>query len=1180
MEQQSFYGLPSSAAAAKLAEIFTAGWKPPGGEGDRTNDQIVVVTPSTSAAEQLASDLRVFLPHEQVLIYPALEVLPYEQLSPPPDQLANRALVLSRLRARTPLIVVAPAEALADRVISPQEFARESLVISRGDLRTVDEISIALDDLGYRYSELVDEVGQFARRGSIVDLFPPGVEFPVRIELFGDEIESLRQFNPETQRSVIVIDSVEVLPVIEGLSALHGDDGTKRLRERASELGIALGRVREIEEALQLKVRFPGIELLIPFFIPNLVPFSDYLGENVRIAALDRYAIESAIGDFAEVISERADRAREEGILFAEPELVYSSAAADLLVSAEFLFEPTKFLTEEDLSADIEDPSTALSTASKSSTPKDLFPLDKLRSELSSARRGSSPLLPLETNIRSWLRGGYRVAIVIGSSVRLNRTLELLRNFGLDGFAWTKSFSELLGVEAHPGSSTVYVVFGELSAGVGLYHQRMILISEREIFPETKARLSRSTGRTSRKLLAALNRLTEGDFIVHADHGVGIYRGLRSIQVEGKTGDFLQLEYADGDKLFLPVENISRIQKYAGANAKDPTLSKLGTKSWTHTKQKVYENAAELANQLIKILAAREVAAVDPFSEFNNTDETFADTFPYDETPDQEKAIADVLADLSRDKPMDRLVCGDVGYGKTEVALRAAFKAASEGKQVAVLVPTTVLAEQHFSGFKSRLEPFSLTVRCVSRFNEPAENREILADLAAGKVDVIIGTHRLLQKDVFFNDLGLIIIDEEHRFGVAHKERLKKLQASVHVLTLTATPIPRTLHMSLSGIKDLSVIETAPTDRQVTKTFVATYSDSMVREAIQRELQRGGQVFYIYNRVQTIDAILSDLKGLVPEARIEVGHGQMPKDKLEEVMHRFISGETNVLLSTTIVESGLDIPNANTIIIRDADKFGLAELYQLRGRVGRSSRRAYAYLLIPDPLKLGPEAKKRLHVLQSLDELGVGFKLALQDMEIRGAGNLLGRNQSGQIDAVGFELYSRILKDAIQRARRGEAGDQTEERPVTDPELKIGFPAHIPPWYIPDAVERLLVYQRLSDIGSDEEAREISEELIDRFGKAPPELTSLIELMAFKATLKSAAVTEATYREGTLSLFIHPKAAPDPERLLAAMKSFGGRLRMTPAQALLLKLDPQKISSPADLDAEVRELLKGLQKAG
>jgi transcription-repair coupling factor (superfamily II helicase) len=1166
-EPQKFYGLNSSAIAAQIAEIFTADWSNIGGTG-----QYVIITPTNSAAEQLVSDLHVFLPHERVLYYPSLEILPYEQLSPPPDQTANRALVLSHLRTGSPLIVVAAVEATMDRVISPQDFAKESLTVSNGDLRSVEELSMLLDELGYRHAELVDEVGQFARRGSIVDVFPPGTEFPVRIELFGDEVESLRQFNPETQRSVLIINDVKILPVIEGLSALGGDEGLRRLRERASELGIGLKRVREIEEALELKIRFPGIELLVPFFIPNLVPFTEYLNSQAKLIVVDRLAVEAAVSDFVEVVAERVDRAREEGILFAEPELVYSYPGPELFASATFQFEPTRFVSTEDL--------TELTAESNETVEqRDLFPLEKLRHELSSARRGESPLLPLEKNIKSWLRGGFKVAFAIGSSARLNRTLELLRNFGLDGYAWTRPFSELLQAEQSHGSTAVFVLFGDLSAGLGLYKQRLILISEREIFPETKVRVGRTTGRKARKLLAALNRLAEGDYIVHSDHGVGIYRGLRSIAVEGKTGDFLQLEYADGDKLFLPVENISRIQKYAGANAKEPALSKLGTKSWTHTKQKVYENAAELANQLIKISAAREVATVDPFSAFNNADQSFADTFPYDETPDQEKAITEVLADMSRDKPMDRLVCGDVGYGKTEVALRAAFKAASEGKQVAVLVPTTILAEQHFNTFQSRLQPFSFNICCVSRFNEPAENRKILAELTAGRVDIIIGTHRLLQKDIFFKDLGLIIIDEEHRFGVAHKERLKKFQAAVHVLTLTATPIPRTLHMSLSGIKDLSVIETAPTDRQVTKTFVATYSDSLVREAIQRELQRGGQIFYIYNRVQTIENVLSELKELVPEAKIEVGHGQMPKEKLEEVMHRFISGQTDVLLSTTIVESGLDIPNANTIIIRDADKFGLAELYQLRGRVGRSSRRAYSYLLIPDPLKLGPEAKKRIQVLQSLDELGIGFKLALQDMEIRGAGNLLGRNQSGQIDAVGFELYSKILKEAIRTAKKGTIGEPTEDKPITDPDLKIGFPAHIPPWYVPDAVERLLIYQRLSDIGSDEEADEISEELVDRFGKAPPELTSLIELMSFKATLKQVAVTEVTYREGVVSLFFHPRAAPDPERVLAAVGKFGGRLRMTPAHALVLKVDASKVDSPGDLDVEVRGLLRELQKA-
>ena len=546
----------------------------------------------------------------------------------------------------------------------------------------------------------------------------------------------------------------------------------------------------------------------------------------------------------------------------------------------------------------------------------------------------------------------------------------------------------------------------------------------------------------------------------------------------------------------------------------------------------------------------------------------FADTFEFEETPDQQNAIDNVLADMGSNQPMDRLVCGDVGYGKTEVALRAAFKAVISGYQVAILVPTTVLADQHFATFKERFADFPIEVACVSRFYSSAENKNTLAKALSGKVDILIGTHRILQRDVDFKRLGLVVIDEEHRFGVKHKERLKRMRQSVDVLTLTATPIPRTLHMSLIGIRDLSVIETPPVDRQVTRTYVATYDDSIVREAILRELGRNGQVFYINNRVRNIELITAELKDLVPEARIEFAHGQMREKTLEDIMHRFLQGEIDVLVSTTIVESGLDIANANTIIIRRADMFGLAELYQLRGRVGRSSRRAYAYLLVPDPRKLKGEARKRMQVLQSLDDLGVGFRLALQDMEIRGAGNLLGKDQSGHINAVGFELYTRILKDAV-REIKNKASESISgsivDLPMVDPEINVGFPAHIPDYYIPDVAERLLLYQRLVDIGTADEGKELAEEIRDRFGNMPVEVKDLLELMMFRALLKNALVENANYKGGNLALSFHASVELDADKVVALIKSGESKVRVSPNKVVTFEVSEEKVSSPADL---------------
>ena len=763
-------------------------------------------------------------------------------------------------------------------------------------------------------------------------------------------------------------------------------------------------------------------------------------------------------------------------------------------------------------------------------------PNTRLNTALQAERHRELPLRPLAVEIAENQSDGLPTAIVVGQESRIRRVKEILATYKIESEPFDGDFSAWLEAVHDRGKRRIIrILTGNLSSGLrcldtdihpaGAPSGSFALIIDREIFPEISARRRSTAVKNVRRFLGSVSQLNENDFIVHADRGIGIYRGLKQMTIDGKIGDFLALEYAEQAKLFVPVENIGKIQKYVGSEGKQPALTKLGGNAWEKTKQKIKENVQEIAGQLISLYAARQVAGGLSFGPFDSDDQQFADTFAFEPTADQAKAISDVLSDMEQEKPMDRLVCGDVGYGKTEVALRAAFKAANQGKQVAILVPTTILADQHFQTFKERLAEFPLRVACVSRFNPSQQNRETIEKLAAGQIDIIVGTHRLLQKDVFFKDLGLLIIDEEHRFGVAHKEKLKRFRREIDVLTLTATPIPRTLHMSLLGIRDLSVIESPPTDRQVIRTYLAPFNRELVREAVMREIGRAGQVFYIHNRVQTIHGVADELKEIVPEARIAIGHGQMKESELETVMHKFINREVDVLVSTTIVESGLDIPNANTIIIRRADKFGLAELYQLRGRVGRSSRQAYAYLLISDEKKLGPDAKKRLDVLKSLDDLGMGFRLALQDMEIRGAGNLLGKDQTGEISNVGFDLYSRILKDAVRdlRARQGRA-DGAPVRPYIDPEINIGFPAHIPAEYIPDVEERLILYRRMSELDSPDERIDIALEIEDRFGRMPDEVAALIELMALRALLRIAGVVSLTYRNQIAGFSFHPEA--------------------------------------------------------
>jgi len=1169
---------PSAAGTAyQIAEVFLG----PDLRAKPAGSMLAIVA-NSSAAERLISDLKFFTDsadHAESFVagFLSWEVLPFDALSPAPTVSAARIEALNRLLESRPTLVVSTVDALMQRMVPPQFLKQLRFVVRKGDSIDREQLIEVLDRGGYQRSSLVEEVGQYAVRGAVVDAFPPGSMNPIRIELFSGSIESVREFDAGTQRSTTERDDCELLPVRElFLPPEEADRETmfQQLRAYASDQGLPLRAAKSVEEALREGTALPGIEHLQSLFLPGLARLWDYLGASASVAVVDETAVFAAADEFEALVSERATRAQSEGRITPSVSSAFLSVTElQSAVSAHKVhyFDSTRIIDPSEL------PASGLVIAGDEQTKDKIFSLSGLQSALRTARRAERPFLPLAEEVRHRLAQGYRIGIVIQHPSRARRVTELLSGYDIrvndpeTGYlAWTESAAGL--------GREVTILHGELSGGIRLTRERVMLIPEHELFPESSSRRQSASARNVRRFLGAVSQLKEDDYIVHVEHGIGIYRGLRQIDVDGRVGDFLHLEYADQSKLFLPVENIGKIQKYAGADAKKPALSKLGGKAWSATKAKVHENVAELAGQLLKILAARELSPGIPFPPRGSEDDAFADSFPFEETPDQTRAIEEVLSDLSRSRPMDRLVCGDVGYGKTEVAIRAAFKAVNAGKQVALLVPTTILAEQHEQTFRNRFAELPFKIACVSRFNPPGENKRLLAEAAEGKVDILIGTHRLLQRDVSFRDLGLLIIDEEHRFGVAHKEKLKRLRAEVHVLTLTATPIPRTLHISLLGIRDLSIIETPPVNRQAIRTYLATYSNSLVREAIMREIGRSGQVFYIHNRVENIAAIADELAELVPEATIAFAHGQMKDAELEAVMHRFVTGEVNVLVSTTIIESGLDISNANTIIIRTADRFGLAELYQLRGRVGRSSRRAYAYLLISDPKTIGADAKKRLQALQSLDDLGIGFRLAIQDMEIRGAGNLLGKDQSGHIDLVGYELYTRILKEAVEELRRRR--DRPSEAPETkldiDPEVRIGFPAHIPPWYIPDVAERLLLYQRLIDLNDERDGRAIYEEMSDRFGRPPEEISVLIELMVFRGIIRRAGIVAASARLDSLSLTFHPKAAPGPDRIAAAAKAGNWKARYSASKVLSLELEPESIRSPKDLTARAEPVLRAL----
>ncbi|HKJ05708.1 MAG TPA: transcription-repair coupling factor, partial [Geopsychrobacteraceae bacterium] len=727
-------------------------------------------------------------------------------------------------------------------------------------------------------------------------------------------------------------------------------------------------------------------------------------------------------------------------------------------------------------------------------------------------------LEPLLEKLSSWKGTSWRTLLVCHQPGQARRLQELLKAHHLN-----LPLEERIDL-SHLPTGRPMLTIGELSAGFRLPEEKLAVITEEEIFGRRSHR--RKSGRQkARQLMSSLSELQKDDFIVHADHGVGRYLGLTHLKTGNIEGDFLHLAYAGDDKLYLPIDRIEKVQKYVGGEGHSPRLDKMGGQGWEKAKLRARAAVEELARQLLEVFAQRELRQGFQFSEPDAMFREFEATFPYEETRDQAQAIEEALADMISPRPMDRLVCGDVGYGKTEVAMRAAFKAVLDNKQVAVLVPTTVLARQHWESFRTRLQDFPVRVEMVSRFRTAAENRQTLKDAAAGKIDILIGTHRLLQRDVSFRDLGLLVVDEEQRFGVSHKERLKKFRAEVDILTLTATPIPRTLHMSLSGMRDLSVIETAPVDRLAIRTYVTRFDDDLLREAILRELRRGGQVYFVHNRVKTIGAMADHLRKLVPEAKLAVGHGQMAEKELEQVMLDFIEGKSNLLLASTIIENGLDISRANTIIINRADCFGLSQLYQLRGRVGRSDRRAYAYLLIPGEAALTREARERLKVLQELTELGAGFRIASHDLELRGAGDLLGGKQSGPIAAIGFELYTELLEETIDRLR----GKEREER--IDPEIRLGISAFLPEKYLPDPNQRLQFYQRMAAAEEETDLFDLAEELRDRYGELPAVSELLFGTMKLRILLKRLKIEMMEYDGKQLSLLFHASTQVSPDKI-------------------------------------------------
>jgi transcription-repair coupling factor (superfamily II helicase) len=1097
----------------------------------------LIVLADAKRADTLADDLRFFLgeselcsPFERRIHYlPSWEVPPFEDLSPPADTIAARIEGLYHLQQTRHPIVLTTAEAVLQRVPPRDTFARRLSYLVEGDAVDLGELAQRLDSWGYRRVPLVEDRGDFSIRGGILDIYPPAHPGPLRLELSGDTIESIREFDPVSQRSLAVRAELLILPVRElDTSGGQNRDAVRAIAQRLVDLEVSRVERDQILDGLATGLRFPGVEFSLPYFYPALDLLTAYLPRDAVVWVDQAGAVDAALEHAANEVTRRTAERMAIHRFLPVPERLYATPSEWRAALAAWPLIEIESLDLFNGAAD----TTHIEVRS--------YTTGNLKAERIRQRREVS-FAPVAEKVRGWCAEGQQVILVASSESQASRIERLFATHDVITTRGGESFGPALGAPAAGGRlerAQPRLLVGGLSEGFRLPDERLVVITETDLFGEVR-RQRRTRLVDIGQLIKNLSELKPDDFVVHVDFGVGIYRGLKHLTVGEVDGDFLHLEYASGDRLYLPADRINLVQKYVGADGAAPALDKLGGESWERVKKKARESVFAMAKELLDIYAARAVLEGHTYPQPDDYFREFEAAFPFEETPDQQSAIDEVIVDLQQQKPMDRLICGDVGYGKTEVAMRAAFVAVMDGRQVAVLVPTTVLAQQHFNTFRRRFEGYPVRVAMLSRFLTRTEAQGVVEGLASGEVDIVIGTHRLLQKDIGFKHLGLLVVDEEHRFGVAHKERIKQLRTTVPVLTLTATPIPRTLQMSLMGIRDLSVIETPPVDRLAIRTYVTRYDEGIIREAILREIGRGGQVFFVHNRVETIEIIARRLREIVPEASFAVGHGQMHERDLERVMADFFDKKTDVLVCTAIIESGLDVPNANTIIINRADHMGLAQLYQLRGRVGRSHERAYAYLMIPGEQRISRDAQKRLRVLQELDDLGGGFRLAAHDLEIRGAGNLLGKQQSGHVTAVGFELYERMLADAV-RELRGERVPQEVE-----PEIQLGVPAYIPGTYIPDENQRLVFYRRLAVIRRSDELDEIAAEMLDRFGPIPPLVDTLLKIMDLRRHLKDHMVVRVALRNGWVTLQFHHEAPVEVDHLVAVVQQSKGRLRLS-----------------------------------
>lgn len=1115
---------------AKALYLTLASW--------RLKRPILAVTAGNKEAESLyqcASAFSRLLPSSPhtispPLLLPSLDVLPFQRLSPHGDILRQRAIALNRIASGFASVVVAPIASALLRTEDAAFYRRLLLKLTKGEELLLEDVVTYLEEVGYRRGEPVEMVGDFSVRGGILDIFPPEALHPIRVEFFGDEIESMRRFDAGTQRSLEPISECDILPLVE----------YPKSHQLFVDLQSILGT-----DVVPAAAPFEGWQQAVAAARQRTHQLMDLA--PMPILAVDEPAQVQAV---AEKLWQRMSEA--DSCLF-PPERAYMSyeewaAAAKQL--------PSLLLDELELL------DTPLKTAE--STHIGTRPGFRFHGHVPQAIEQA----------RRLREQSYTVIVFAANSGELERLADIFEEYecafeiDLPVEDAARSSIEKRGYRTAPEARIVLTI-GDLSSGFLLPASKIAFYGNEDLFERSgiAERISRP-GQHLASFTLDITDLKPGDFVVHREHGIGRFLGLKEVLQDGVTLDFMLIEYANESKLYLPLTRMDLVQKYRGAGDTKPQIDRLGGATWQRTKSRVKARMRDMADELLKLYAQRKLARGYAFSADSNWQREFEDSFEYTETEDQIRAIAEIKRDMESDHPMDRLLCGDVGYGKTEVAMRAAFKALGDGKQVAVLAPTTVLAFQHFETFKRRFAAFPVHIDSVSRFRTSKEIKQSLADLASGRTDVVIGTHRLLSKDVEFHDLGLLIIDEEQRFGVRHKERLKQLRHNVDSLTLSATPIPRTLHMSLLGLRDLSVIETPPKDRLSIHTVVARDGDEVIHAALEQELARGGQVYYIHNRVDTIFGQAHRIQRLMPGARVGVGHGQMADAELEKVVHGFMRHEFDVLVSTSIVENGLDIPAANTIIVEHADRFGLSALYQLRGRVGRSNRRAYAYLLVPANGDLSEIARKRLAALKEFSDLGAGFKIAALDLELRGAGNLLGGEQHGHIDAIGYDTFMSMLEETVHDLR-GE-----DVPPEIHSAISLGVEARIPATYIEDEQQRLRAYKKIADIAHAADVQRVIDELRDRYGTPPEEIFQLAEFSLVKSMANELGIETLEKRGQNLQMKFHPLTRVDPQKLMRMVQRVAGA-QFAPTGMLRLPLKPW--DSASHLLSQVKACLLDLQ---